>query len=276
MDVLSSVLSHFSLNANVFFSGNMCGTSDFSDSKGAGHLHLLRSGTLKVRSNSGFELVLSKPALIFFPHSTGHCLFSDKSDGADLVCAQISYENGGHSPLLQALPLCLSYELSGNGLLAQSAFWIFEEAFKEGSGKQLIIDRLCDVFLISILRKVLDEGAIEAGMMAGLAHPQLAKVLVKIHQAPEENWSLSSMAEVCGMSRSKFADTFKRITEQTPADYLADWRISVAKKLILKNQNMDLVANQVGYENGSAFARIFRKKTGLAPKAWLLTNLKSA
>ncbi|MEL0655430.1 AraC family transcriptional regulator [Pseudoalteromonas issachenkonii] len=272
MDVLSSVLRHFSLNANVFFSGNMCGTSDFSDDKGVGHLHLLRSGTLKVRSNSGFEVVLSTPSVIFFPHSTGHCLFSDKSDGADLVCAQISYQSGGHSPLLQALPFCLNYELTGDGLLDQSAFWIFEEAFKDASGKDLIIDRLCDVFLISVLRKVLEEGTIKSGMMAGLAHPQLAKVLIKIHQAPEQSWSLSAMAEECGMSRSKFADTFKRVIEQTPADYLADWRLSVAKKLILKNQNMDLVANQVGYENGSALARVFRKKIGQAPKEWLLSQ----
>ena len=77
------------------------------------------------------------------------------------------------------------------------------------------------------------------------------------------------MAEVCAMSRSKFADLFKQVIQQTPSDYLTDWRLSVAKKLILKNQNMDLVANQVGYENGSAFARVFRKKVGQAPKEWL-------
>ncbi|WP_350552764.1 cupin domain-containing protein, partial [Pseudoalteromonas sp. 120-MNA-CIBAN-0494] len=79
--------------------------------------------------------------------------------------------SGGHSPLLQALPFCLNYELTGDGLLAQSAFWIFEEAFKDASGKHLMIDRLCDVFLISVLRKVLEEGAIKTGMMAGLTHP---------------------------------------------------------------------------------------------------------
>lgn len=78
MDVLSSVLSHFSLNANVFFSGNMCGTSDFSDDQGVGHLHLLRSGTLKVRSNSGFEVVLSTPSVIFFLTLQGTVYFRIK------------------------------------------------------------------------------------------------------------------------------------------------------------------------------------------------------
>jgi len=30
-----------------------------------------------------------------------------------------------------------------------------------------------------------------------------------------------------------------------------------------------LVAHEVGYENGSALARVFRKKIGMSPKQWL-------
>lgn len=270
MDLLSSVLGHFSLNANVFFSGNICGLTHFEDNnKGAGHLHLLRGGQLTVRGEKGFEQVYSKPSVIFFPRPSRHSLKADETVGADLVCATINYENGRNSPLLDALPYFLEFDLESSGLLGQAATWIFEEGFAERNGKQLIIDRLCDIFLINILRTILAEGSIESGMMAGLAHPQLSKILVKLHSHPEENWSLNSMADECAMSRSKFADLFKQVVQQTPADYLTDWRLSVAKKLILQQQNMDLVANQVGYENGSALARVFRKKLGQAPREWL-------
>lgn len=269
MDLLSSVLSHFSLNANVFFSGNLCGTSAFEvEEVESGHLHLLRSGCLTVRGNDGFEMVLDKPTVIYFPRSTRHSLFADETLGVDLVCARINYQEAEHSPLLRALPFFLKYDLKDSGLLGQSAKWIFDEAFEERSGKALIVDRLCDIFLINILRRVLEEGSIREGMMAGLAHPQLSKLLVQLHNQPDGNWSLSSMADVCAMSRSKFAEVFKEVIGQTPSDYLTDWRISVAQKLILKNQSMDLVANQVGYDNGSALARAFRKKMGLSPREW--------
>ncbi|MEM9101364.1 MAG: AraC family transcriptional regulator [Pseudomonadota bacterium] len=270
MDKLSSVLNAFSLNADVFYSGNLCGTQIFhAEDHAYGHLHLLRSGRLEVKGNDGFEKILETPSVLFFPNSFRHQLFADEHQGVDLVCAKIQYQETHVNPLIKALPVFLYYEMEHCGLLGETAIWIFKEAFEEKNGKQFIVNRLCDVFLINILRQVLEEGLIKEGMMAGLAHPQMTKVLVKIHQHPEINWTLSSMADVCAMSRSKFAEVFKMVIGNTPLDYLTDWRISVAQKWILKGQGMDWVANQVGYENGSALARVFRKKMGLSPKEWL-------
>lgn len=67
------------------------------------------------------------------------------------------------------------------------------------------------------------------------------------------------MAELALMSRSKFSDLFKRIVDQSPGDYVIDWRIIVAKGLLQQSKPVALVANAVGYENSSALARIFRK-----------------
>lgn len=275
LDLLSSVLNHFSLNADVFFSGNLCGTIAFNENeneKGVGHLHLLRSGSLTVQSHNGIRITLDKPSVLYFPCSTPHRLFVDENIGVDLVCANIKYQDSICNPLLKALPLFLKYEIEDSDLLSQSATWIFKEAFTDENGKQLIVNRLCDIFLVNILRKILQDGSIKEGMMAGLAHPQISKILVQMHNKPEDNWSLTSMAEVCAMSRSKFAENFKTIVGQTPSDYLTDWRISIAKKLILKGNNMDLIANQIGYENGSTLARTFRKKIGKSPREWLTSQ----
>jgi transcriptional regulator GlxA family with amidase domain len=107
------------------------------------------------------------------------------------------------------------------------------------------------------------------GLLAGLAHPQVAKVLLAIHETPERQWGLEAMAELALMSRSKFAELFKRIVGQSPGDYVIEWRIIVAQGLLKQNKPVALVANAVGYENGSALARIFRKKLGMSPKQWL-------
>lgn len=273
MDRLSSVLNRFSLHASVFFTGNLCGASSFADTHGAcGHLHLLKSGELKVTDGRGKVQVFTEPTVIYFPRSTSHQLYANDNEGVDLVCAEISYQASPNNPLTHAIPQMISASLLEGDRLGQTALWLFDEAFNERSGRDHMIDRLCDIFLVSLLRKLLLAGDIEQGMMAGLAHPKISKALTEVHERPEQNWSLASMAEKAGMSRSNFADVFREVVGQTPLDYVTDWRISVAQKLILSKQGIDLVANQVGYENSSALARVFRKKVGLSPTQWLKKN----
>ena len=129
------------------------------------------------------------------------------------------------------------------------------------------------IFIIYVLRHVLDNNIMQHGLLAGLAHPQISKVLLAIHETPERQWGLEDMAELALMSRSKFADVFKRTVGQSPGDYIIDWRIGVAKGLLLQNKPVALVANAVGYEHGSALARVFRKKLGISPKQWIEQTL---
>ena len=44
------------------------------------------------------------------------------------------------------------------------------------------------------------------GLLAGLSHPQVAKVILAIQDEPERQWGLEEMAELALMSRSKFAE----------------------------------------------------------------------
>ena len=107
-------------------------------------------------------------------------------------------------------------------------------------------------------------------MLAGMAHPQLSKLITAIHDKPEEPWTVDSMAEKALMSRAKFAALFRGTVGQAPSDYLTDLRIALAQGLLKKDLPVSLVANEVGYEHGSALARVFRKKMGVSPKEWLM------
>ena len=270
MDRLSQILNRFSIHAQVFFSGNICGVQPFGASDSSdGHLHLLKSGTLTLINAQGVKTVFERPAVIFVPQATQHRIVASESDQAELVCASIHYDDGFNNPLAAALPNFLYFDLQTSDLLGQSAHWLFDEAFNERCGRQPMIDRLTDIFLIQVLRHVLEEGLVEHGMLAGLSHPQLVKVMNAIHEQPQENWSLEKLADIAAMSRSKFAELFRSIVGQPPGDYISDWRVAVAQGLLKKNKPVGWVANEVGYENGSALARVFRKKTGLSPRAWL-------
>lgn len=270
MDKLSEVLNNFSISAGVFHTGNLCGLSSFNpDGSEEGHLHLLQSGKLNLIDHNGNRTHISEPSVLFFPRPAQHRLMAEEEDNAQVVCATVKYGTGSKNPLANALPSLLIIKLAEAKPLSVATDLLFQEAFEDNNGRLAMMDRLTEVFIIHLLRYAMKSGIIEAGMLSGLAHPQLSKAIVAMHDAPEKNWPLETLAELSAMSRSKFAEFFKEQVGQPPGDYLLEWRVALAQNYLKKGKPVGWVANQVGYENASALARVFRKKTGQSPKQWL-------
>lgn len=273
MDRLSLILNRLSVSAGVFFSGEMCGLSRFDGSDvQEGHIHLLASGRMDVIDQNGDIVILDKPSLIFFPKPNVHHLRAKESDNARVVCASIRYGADTSNPLTNALPAMVTLAFADDEYVQATVNGLFDEAFHDKDGKQLLLDRLTEVIIIHLLRAVISKGANYQGVLAGLAHSKLARVIVKLHESPGESWTLESMSELAFMSRSKFAEEFRRVVGQTPGDYLIDWRVSVAQSELKKGKPVAVVANEVGYENSSALSKAFKRKTGLSPNTWLKTH----
>jgi AraC-like DNA-binding protein len=103
----------------------------------------------------------------------------------------------------------------------------------------------------------------------GLSDPRLARALVALHAAPQDDWTLARMAAKAGMSRSAFAEAFKSVTDTTPAAYLTDWRLTVASTLLRAGKPQKLVAAELGFSSGSSLSRAFRQRFGAAPREWM-------
>ncbi|MFB0980779.1 MAG: AraC family transcriptional regulator [Alteromonadaceae bacterium] len=269
MDQLSAILQRFSMNTEVFFTGNLCGISHFTKEHNRGHIHFLRRGALTIIDEDNQSQLFTEPTVFYFPAPHTHRIIGSDDNPPELVCANIIYNESTSNPIVNALPKSMSFKLSEYEQLNQTAKWLFEEAFHERCGRLPMINSLTNIFLIHVLRHLLDNNMMQHGLLAGLAHPHVSIVLLAIHEAPEQQWSLEEMSGLALMSRSKFAEVFKRTVGQSPGDYLIDWRIIVAKGLLKENKPVAIVANAVGYENGSALARVFRKKLGISPKQWV-------
>lgn len=273
MDKLSEVLNNFSISAGVFYTGNLCGLSSFNpEGDEEGHLHLLETGKLTVIDHQGNKQLISEPSVLFFPRPAQHRLMATEEDNAQVVCATVKYGTGTKNPLANALPPLMVIKLSEAKPLQVTTRLLFNEAFEEKNGRVAMMDRLTEVFMIHLLRFAMDTKFVEAGMLLGLSHPQLSKAIMAMHEDPSRNWSLENLAELSAMSRSKFAELFREHVGQTAGDYLLEWRIALAQNFLKKGKPVGWVANQVGYENASALARVFRKKTGHSPKQWLGLN----
>ncbi|MDZ7591170.1 MAG: AraC family transcriptional regulator [Rubrivivax sp.] len=269
MDRLSLLLQRFSLSAGVFHSGQICGVHDFERDTRRGHVHLVKRGPVKLTGGRDGTLRITEPSLLFMPRPDAHRLVANDGDGADVVCASVQFGGGGHNPITDSLPSLVMVPLADFPGAQALLELLYEEAFADQCGRQAALDRLCELLLIRLLRHCMARGITQGGTLAGLADARLAKALVAIHQDPTRAWDLADMAALAGMSRARFAVHFREITGDTPAHYLATWRITLAQGLLRAGRPLKHVAIEVGYGSSSALTRAFIRKIGAPPTHWL-------
>ena len=77
------------------------------------------------------------------------------------------------------------------------------------------------------------------------------------------------VAQLCGLCPSTFSREFKVAFGVTFVDYLTNYRLSQAKRL-LENPSMPVtdVAAAVGFDDPSYFTRVFRREEGMSPSEY--------
>ncbi|WP_394779668.1 cupin domain-containing protein [Undibacterium sp.] len=269
MDHASTLLVQFGVHAGTFHSGGHCGIANFDEGLPYGHIHLLRAGRIRLILKNGLEMEIAEPALIFFPGPYHHRVVASQEDQAELVCASLHFDGGFGNPLAAALPEHMVLPLAELPALGNTLSWLFQEAFGDEYGKIAATDRLFELLIIQLLRHILKTDNLGKGILAGLADPRIARVLDLMHTRPQHSFSVEELAGAANMSRAGFAAHFKQVVGNTPADYLAGWRISLVQKRLREGHAISVIAAQVGYESPSALARAFRRKTGASPREWL-------
>jgi AraC family transcriptional regulator, activator of mtrCDE len=86
---------------------------------------------------------------------------------------------------------------------------------------------------------------------------------------PEQPFTLPTLAEVAGMSRSVFAARFADGLGQSPIGFLKTLRLARATRLLLATDlPVKTVAVRVGYSSRSSFTRAFAACHGVGPMAF--------
>lgn len=279
LDRLSGVLERFRVTAQWHFSGAMCGVEHFDESEGHGYLHVLRRGRLEVTHPCPRDVPVSmqfdEPTLLLYPRPFTHRFHNPPEEGSDFTCARLGFEGGEQNPIARALPSLIAVPLAQVSGLQLALELLFCETDRVRCGQRLLADRLFEVVLIQLMRWLLDhpeQAGIQPSFITGLAEPRIARALVAMHEAPGEPWSLARMASCAGMSRTAFANTFREVVGQTPADYLTGWRMALAQSRLRAGQPIKTLAEELGYANPSALSRAFAAKVGMSPRKWLVQD----
>lgn len=266
-DRLAALMSHFPLSAQVFNAGPLCGTNALDSDGVHGQLHLVRGGAVQVHYDQA-TLDITDPSLLLFPRPLSHRFVTDPQHGADMVCANLTFEGGPNHPIASALPEAVCLPLAQIEGAEPVLALLFEEAFAQRCGRVTLVERLFEVLMIQVLRQLLETGTVQGGMLPGLSHPRLRHALVAMHEAPASDWPLETLASLAGMSRSAFATSFREVTGITPGQYLQRWRVRLAQKALRRGQPLKRVAADVGYGSEAALSRAFKAQAGLSPREW--------
>ena len=190
-----------------------------------------------------------------------------------LVCGFLGLDARPFNPLLAALPRVL--HVPGEALGADS--WVASflraavvESNQRRPGGEAVLERMSEMLFVEVLRRHLDtlpDG--ETGWLAGMRDPSVSRVLALLHEKPDAPWTLERLADVAALSRSTLHERFVHFIGRPPMQYLAQWRMQVAARLLRDTKaKLVEVALGVGYESEAAFSRAFKRAVGVAPGAW--------
>lgn len=148
-----------------------------------------------------------------------------------------------------------------------------DEIVKDEPGQEAVLDRLLDLLLIAVLRAWFARPDARApGWYRGYADPVVGPALRQIYQAPEQPWTLQSLAQAAGASRATLARRFTDLVGETPMAFLARWRIELAADLLREpHATLTSVARQVGYASPYALSIAFKRERGVSPREYLAT-----
>lgn len=214
-------------------------------------------------------LVRSTRALLSGGHYNGVRAFAP-GDEFFLIGGHFALE-GNAQILLQVLPPFVHLrEEADRASLRGPVERIMEEMRNPQPGGFLVAQQSAYTMLVLVLRMYLAQGERGGvGWLFALANPQIARAIASMHEKPSHGWTVQALAEEAHMSRTTFAEHFRRTVGQSPMEYLTRWRMLVAgDRLLRSNDSVSEIARAVGYESESAFSAAFKRTMGASPRTY--------
>ncbi len=299
-DVLSDILDTVHLAGTLYF------RTDFSapwaiqvpEHKQAARFHLVVQGRCTVGFSNGQTVELQPGDMILIPKGRAHILADsagrhaaplekviqesgyqgqgvfvlgegDPDAATQMVCGHFSFRDGADHPLLRALPdflLTSAATRARHPLLDEMLRLIVRKSFADDYGTVSAVIRLSEIVFIELLNIEIGQSPELGRISAAIRDKQIGRALSLIHGEPGRAWSVEILASEVGMSRSRFAERFRELVDQSPMSYLSEWRLQKALALLSQSSwSVQEIANRTGYQSPAAFSRAFTEAFGAPP-----------
>lgn len=260
--------------------------------------HVVVQGVGRVETPQGASCVLGPGGFALVPRGEGHVIcdapgqraarlfdlereelteryerLSYGGDGAPttMICGALSFQHPMARRMLESMPSLLhvdTWEGPEAGWVDSALAMMEHEARTQRPGGDALLTRLADIFVIQALRRWLDhDPRARTGWLGACQDPQVGVALARIHEAPEQDWTVATLAREASMSRSAFAERFRERVGATPSKYLTRWRMELAWERLRATPEVTIaeVADALGYRSEAAFGRAFKRCLGVSP-----------
>lgn len=87
-----------------------------------------------------------------------------------------------------------------------------------------------------------------------------------------EEFSIDELVALMNMSRSSFYRKLKSVTGMSPNDYLKNFRLDYAARLLLDGMRVTEAGEQSGFTSSSYFSKCFKTRFGMSPREYQSAN----
>jgi AraC-like DNA-binding protein len=191
---------------------------------------------------------------------------------ASILCGYFEFDRDALHPLVDALPPFIHLRGTDTSEVAwlQTALnFMIHETKAARPGAEAVVNRLAGVLFVQMVRAYIEQSKSPPAMLAAIADKRVGAALELMHQAPQDAWTLETLARRAGMSRSALAARFHQLVGKTPMQYLTLWRMQLARRFLGETRlGTAAIAERVGYLSEAAFRKAFKKAVGKGPGAY--------
>lgn len=198
-------------------------------------------------------------------------LVHDEADA--LIGGRIELDPVGRELLLSAIPP-LFHACAGDSAgarLHELVQCIFAELVASRQGSEFAVRHYGQLLLLELIRGLAEDPELPAGWLTVLTDESLRPAVTLMHESPHHGWQLEDLAKAASMSRTTFAERFRRTAGVPPLMYLHDWRMLIAQRALRSTDTpVKVLARDVGYRSESSFSTAFKRHVGESPRSYRL------
>lgn len=194
-----------------------------------------------------------------------------KSSKFTLVSGAYQLWNDPLHPFFKELPevyVLRNEDIESFGQIQSVLTLISKEVAEPQLGSQIVVQNLLDIMFSFIVRKILEMKRSKAKTWSHAVHNDSVKKAIELlHTHVDREWTLDELAKEVGLSRAGLAQKFKKHLGDTPLHYLTMIRMQKARALLAStNDNIEVIAEAVGYSDAFSFSKVFKRFTGMPPR----------
>ncbi len=185
----------------------------------------------------------------------------------ELLCGIFEIRGIRHHPLFRYLPPALSLPKTEVGEWMEPLLDSVEQDYSSPTpGSFASLARVSELLFSTALAKWLSQTDNNNPWLGAFHDPYLGKALRAIHHQPGNDWTVSSLAKIAGVSRSSFASDFRTRLGVTPMAYVTNWRLWRAYlKLQDGDEDLSVLAGSTGFSCAASLTRAVRRHFGVPP-----------